>query len=395
MTARVTDVAVVGAGTAGLATALGLARSGVAVTLVDTAAGSSTRPGPTWSGVHHWSVLPILDRLGVLDAALVAGEATASWGISVLATGERLVFDLRELGPEAPYPFNLRLEPARLRAILRDALLDHRVSIVDAPGIDGLRQYVDGAVLTLPDGRGIAADWVVGADGPASGVRRATGLGFEGTTWTERGVVAVVDHDFTRQGYADTTLQVDGRAGAVVERLGPSTWRYVCQESLALDEASVALRLRGVLRRVTGGDPEVLGLATARMHQRSATSYRAGRVVLVAAAAHVTHPLAGHTSLTGWHDGATLVPVLHDALRAGVDDRVTAWADGRRRVFLDEAAPMSLARRNLIAQIDDPARLAVELDAFRRASADPQLRRELLRAEHDAVAGDRSSLPPL
>lgn len=395
MTRPGTDVVVVGASVAGLVAALDLARAGHTVTVVDPIGDPSAPPRLTWTAVHHWSVLPVLDRLGVLDHALFAGEATAHWGLRVLATGEQFVFDLRELGQDVRHPFNLRLEPHLLREILRSALLDCRgASLHSGAAVTGLRQDDDEVVVRLADGTDLAARWVVGADGPASAVRRHAGLGFEGTTWTERGVVALVDHDFGARGYADTTFQVDGRAGAVVERVGPTTWRYVFQESLALDESSLDARLVALLREVTGAEPEVLGWAAARMHQRSATSYRAGRVVLVGSAAHVTHPMAGHTSLSGWHDAATVASVLVPALRSGGDVGVSEWAVRRRRIFLDDAAPISLGRRNLVAQITEPRRLEVELDVFRRASTDAAFRREMLRSELDAVAGNAAARPP-
>lgn len=367
----------VGASTAGLVAALGLARRGLRVVLVDTVA----PPRLTWSAIHHWSVLPVLDDLGVLDEALMAGEATACWGLRVLATGEQLTFDLRELGREVRHPFNLRLEPHLLRAVLRDALVaTPGATLLAGTRAVGLRQSDDAVVLDLSDGTSLTAAWLIGADGPASAVRRMAGLGFEGTTWTERGVAAVLEHDFAGQGYPDTTFQVDGHAGAVVERVGQHTWRYLYQESLALPEEHVLTRLGDLLHRVVGSRPGVLDWTSARMHQRCASSFRAGRVVLVGDAAHLTHPLTGHTSLSGWHDAATVARVLAAALDGGADETVTDWAQRRRRHFLDDAAPKSLGRRNLVAQIRDRRRLEVELDSFRQASSDPDLRRELLRS---------------
>lgn len=375
MTRRRADVAVVGASTAGLAAALGLARSGLAVTLVDNV----PAPRLAWTAIHHWSVLPVLDRLGVLDAALVAGEATAHWGLRVLSTGEQLVFDLRELGPEAAHPFNLRLEPHRMRALLRRAFeACSGAEVIDGEQVTDLRQDGDRVVLGLSGGAALRAGWVVGADGPASAVRRRAGLGFEGTTWTERGVVALVAHDFAAAGYPDTTFQIDGHAGAVVERVGRGTWRYLYQESLGLDEASLGDRLRVLVGQVTGGDADVLDWSAARMHQRSATSYRSGRVVLIGSAAHATSPMTGHTSLSGWFDAATLAPVLSAVARGGSEADLSDWAARRRRAFLDDAAPVSLGRRNLVAQIRDRRRLDVELDTYRRASVDREHRRQLL-----------------
>lgn len=384
-----TAVAVVGASTAGLVTALGLARQGVEVSVLDT----TPPPRLSWSAVHHWSVLPLLEQLGVLDEALVEGEATARWGLRVLATGERLEYDVRELGPDVKLPFNLRLEPAALRAILRAALrASPFAEVVEDVRVVGLGQDDTGAELTVHRAgaeRRLRAHWVVGADGATSVVRRLAGLGFEGTTWTERCVIALVRHDFAALDYPDTTFQVDGSLGAVVERVGDGRWRYLLQESLSRDVDALDERLSAVLRAVTGSEPEVLDVAMSRMHQRSATSYRSGRVLLVGDAAHVTHPLSGYTPLTGWSDAVTLAPALTSELRTGgrsahTDEVLTRWAKRRRRHFLDDAAPASLGRRNLVAQIRDPRRLEVELAAFRRAVTDPSYRRQVLLGDRGA-----------
>lgn len=391
MTSRAADVTVVGASTAGLVTALGLARAGVEVVLVDTA----PAPRLSWTAVHHWSVLPLLEELGVLDQALVAGEATARWGLHVLASGEQLVFDTRDLGREVRHPFHLRLEPAVLRSLLRSALVAlPRASEVTGVRVTGVRQQDGGAEVLLDGGPGVVRSrWVVGADGPASAVRREVGLGLEGTTWTERCVVALVEHDFGSTGYPDTTFQVDGRLGALVERVTGTRWRYLFQEPLSRDD-DAAPRIQDVLHAVTGAHPAVLDWTSARMHQRSATSYRAGRVLLVGEAAHVTHPMSGHTSLSSWFDAATVAPALTEVLDGAPDRVLDTWAQRRRRRFLDDAAPLSLGRRHLLAQIRDAARLEVELEGFRRATADPALRREVLLGGLGGSLSDLSGAPP-
>ena len=384
------DVAVVGGTTAGLAAALGLAHRGLSVALVD----SGDDSGVSWTAIHHWSVLPLLDRLGVLDEAMLQGEATARWALRVLATGEQLDFDLRELSAHVRFAFNLRLEPQRLRRILMAALDgSDGSSVIDEGPVTGLSQGRDGVALSLASGRTVTAGWVVGADGPGSAIRRLAGLGFEGTTWTERAVVALVEHDFARHGYADTTFQVDGRAGAVVERVDQETWRYVFQESLALDERQISDRIGHLLRESTGELPRVLDWSASRMHQRSATSYRSGRVLLVGEAAHVTHPMTGYSSVSGWYDAATVVSALMAARRGDVQ-AVTAWAEKRRRHFMDDAAPTSLSRRNLVAQIEDPRRLDMELDSFRRATQNLDLRLEMLLAEGGAGYGAGATYSP-
>jgi 3-(3-hydroxy-phenyl)propionate hydroxylase len=372
------DVLVVGAGHHGLATAVGLARAGCTVEVVD----SGRHPALPWTAVHHWSVLSDLHHLGVLDDLVAAGARATGWGLRVLATGEHITYDLGDLVGQVEHPYHLRVAEDRLREVLQRRLLELGGTTARPGRVVGLHQHPGGVTVDLdtPSGPHLArARWVVAADGAASAVRREAGIAFEGTTWWERCVVALVRHDFAALGYPDTTFQVDGSHGAVVERAGEDTWRYVFQEPGTRPEDTVASRIPDVLRHATGGAREVVEWTAERMHQRVAAQFRTGRVLLVGEAAHVTHRLIGHSSISGWFDAFSLARLLPEVVTERADDEaLTAWAQQRRRVYLDDAVPASLSRKNLVSGIRDRASLDVELDQFRRALSDASLRREVL-----------------
>jgi 3-(3-hydroxy-phenyl)propionate hydroxylase len=386
----VRDVVVVGASQVGLLTAIGLARAGLDVEVIDSVPPQRL----PWTAVHHWSVLAGLDRLGVLDPVLDEGVRTSQWGLHVLATGEQLTYDVTELADSVRFPFNVRLETSLLCAVLARAFLAHPgATISPRTRVRGLVPHDTGVLLELDDdvggpGRILEARWVVAADGLSSVVRRELGLGFEGTTWPERSVTALVEHDFAAHGYPDTTFQVDGRLGAVVERAGDRRWRYVYEEPLHLPEESIGERLPGVLEQATGERPRVLDWTSSRMHQRTAVSYRSGRVLLVGEAAHVTHRLVGRAPISGYFDAFSVVPALAQVVRGRSYDHVLSrWADHRRRVFLDEVVPTTASRKNLVTQIRDPHRREIELDHYRRALTDPVARREVLLQGTELDAG--------
>lgn len=169
------DVIVVGARIAGAATALGLARQGARVLLLDAA----TFPSDTLSTHLLWSdALAALDRLGLLGAALATGAPPI----------ERIRLAFGRYGNEAPIPTRENLAPLlSVRRIVLDALLLDAVR--RTPGI-ALREgitintvtrtagVVDGVRGTVRQG-GAAfaakAALVVGADGRHSAVARAVG----------------------------------------------------------------------------------------------------------------------------------------------------------------------------------------------------------------------------
>lgn len=250
-----TDVRVagVGAGATGLLTALGLARAGIDVLVADTGHDSLASTGCA----HDWSVLPGLHRMGVLDDALRTGFTSSRWCLHVLRTGERVDLDLGAFAPLTRFPFTVHLDYAALCRLLTRHLTGHRnVDTVGTVRLAGLAQDGDGVDLVLDETattHRVRAHWVVGADGTHSAVRRRVGLGFPGSIWPERGVSALVEADFAALGYAATTLQLDPRYGAVVQRVGDRRWRYTFAEPSALPEDAVAERIPDILRRSVRG----------------------------------------------------------------------------------------------------------------------------------------------
>jgi 2-polyprenyl-6-methoxyphenol hydroxylase-like FAD-dependent oxidoreductase len=169
------DAIVVGARIAGAATALGLARQGARVLLLDAA----TFPSDTLSTHLLWSdALAALDRLGLLDATLATGAPPI----------ERIRLAFGRYDNEAPIPTQGEYSPLlSVRRIVLDALLIDAVR--QTPGIT-LREgatvsavtrtagVIDGVQGILRQGGGefaARAGMVIGADGRHSAVARAVG----------------------------------------------------------------------------------------------------------------------------------------------------------------------------------------------------------------------------
>ncbi|MCE4268441.1 FAD-dependent monooxygenase [Rhodococcus qingshengii] len=374
------DVVVVGQDPVALASALGLAQAGITVLVLD-AVSDDVALSPV---VHDWSVLPGLDRLGVLDAARAAGFVDSAWSLHVLGTGERIDLGLGVLEKATPFPFNLHIEPTALCAVLEERLRQEPLAQIERySSLAGLTQDQSGVTLTLSSADGprqIRAAWVVGADGTTSAVRRALGVGFPGFTWDERSVTALIDADLDRIGYTSFMFQVDDQYGAVLQKVGPQRWIHVHPEPLAATHEDIGRRLPDIIGRAVKDAPiRVLDWRSERMHQRSADRYRIGRVVLAGEAAHVANRMIGHSPITSSFDAYRISEALVAVVRDGSDDSVLdAYAADRRRVFLDHASPISSSRKLLVSRFGDQQRLDTELDQYRRAAADPDYLREML-----------------
>lgn len=378
------DVVVVGGGPTGFMTALGLARAGVRVTVVETEPHIINSPR---AAVYHWSVLDGIAALGILDEAEAIGFRKQDYIYLVHKTGERIPYHLEALEGRTARPYNLHLGQHQLAEIARRhlAALPNATIRFDTK-LTGLVQDDDGATLSVETPSGpeeLRARWVVGADGANSTVRHLLGLPFEGMTWPERFVATNVYYDFERFGYARSTLLIDDRHGAVLAKLdNDGLWRCTYMEGAALPEESFMARLPEAYAAILPGaeDYRIDRAAPYRMHQRSAPRYRVGRVVLAGDAAHATNPTGGYGLTTGLFDSFALHPTLAAIVLEGADPGLLDdYSETRRRIFTERASPRAIANKRLIYHANGGGtELEVALAAIRRMSTDREFLAEQL-----------------
>jgi 3-(3-hydroxy-phenyl)propionate hydroxylase/6-hydroxy-3-succinoylpyridine 3-monooxygenase len=376
------DVLVVGGGPVGFVTALGLARAGVAVELIEAepAIGDSPR-----AAVYHWSVLDGLERLGLLDDALAAGFSKQDYCYLVRATGEQIRYDLGVLEGRTRHPFNIHLGQHRLAEIA----CRHLSALPNATVRFGTRlarfEQDEGGVTAYTEGSDdpIRARWLIGADGGGSTVRKAAGLSFDGITWPERFIATNVFFDFEAAGYPLTTMVIDDRFGAVIVKLDDrGLWRCTFMEDASLPEENYADRIPAAYRAILphDGPYRIERAAPYRMHQRAAPSFRAGRVLLAGDAAHVTNPTGGLGLTSGLFDAFALYPSLAAVVKGQADERLLdTYATTRRDIFLERTSPQAVRNKDLIFHANrSPEALEQALDGLRRMAAAPDYRLERL-----------------
>ncbi|GAA4543927.1 FAD-dependent oxidoreductase [Pseudonocardia xishanensis] len=373
-----TDVLVVGAGPVGLLTALGLARAGLRVEIVERGSGIGDSPRAM---TYLWFVLDGLAELGVLDD--VERESLLSLDgltLRVLRTGEVVEWGKVSLEEITGRPYNnVHLGQDRLGTIALRHLERHDgVTVHWDTRVTGLTQTDDRVRVATegPDGSTeLTAGWVVGADGAGSTVREAVGLGFDGMTWPERFVATNLRYPFDDHGFNDANMVVDPMYGAVVAKIDDrGLWRVTYAEDLDLPVESVLDRMPAVLRSVLPGseDYELVHHSPYRMHQRAADTFRAGRVLLAGDAAHATNPTGGLGLISGLLDLYVLWPALAAVVRGEASDSVLdRWAADRRRTFLEIASPMASNFKQLVYHTD-PARLEEALAGPRSVAGDPE-----------------------
>jgi 2-polyprenyl-6-methoxyphenol hydroxylase-like FAD-dependent oxidoreductase len=385
---EVQQVVVVGAGPTGLLTALGLAHQNIDVTVVERAPGLQDAPRAI---VYHWATLDGLERLGLLDDAIGAGFLKQDYAYRIHKTGEVIDYGLGPLEGRVKHPYNLHLGQGALARVILDhvealpnvrLLWDHEVTevTIDDAGVDL-------AVRGRSNTTTLRAAWVVGADGASSRVRGNLGLGFDGMTWPERFVATNVRFPDDRDGWAQSTFYVDDEYGAIIAKIDDSgehgLWRYTYMEDGALPVGTIEDRLPHFLSEVFGDEVtrqiELDAFSPYRMHQRSASSYRVGRVLLAGDAAHATNPCGGLGLTMGLFDSYALIDALGAVVRRGADPSLLdVYAAMRRAAFVEKASPRASANKRLLFHSSDLTKLNEELDLFRRMSREPDLAAEVL-----------------
>jgi 3-(3-hydroxy-phenyl)propionate hydroxylase/6-hydroxy-3-succinoylpyridine 3-monooxygenase len=376
------EVIVVGGGPTGFVTALGLAQAGVKVLLLE--AGDHIIDSPR-AAVYHWSLLDGLERLGIREQAEAEGIVKDDYTWLIKRTDEHIRYRLDVLQGTTPFPYNINLGQDVLARIAKGRLEKlSNAEIRFGARVEGLAQDDSGVTLTLEDGEELRAKYVVGADGAGSTMRPALGLTFDGFTWPERFVATNVYHDFAGAGYGLSTMVVDPQWGAVIVIIArDGLWRCTYMEDASLPEETYLDRLPAAYEHLLPNDTgyKLAQAAPYKMHQRCASAFRVGRVVLAGDAAHVTNPTGGFGLTTGLFDSYALWPTLAAIVMDGADPALLdVWAEERRSIFLEKTSPMAVQYKEFLFHCfhGDEEKLEAAIEGMRMMARDPDVCRERL-----------------
>ena len=115
------------------------------------------------------------------------------------------------------------------------------------------------------------------------------------------------------------------------------------------------------------------------MHQRTAATYRVGRVLLAGDAAHITNPTSGFGLMGGIYDSfalsEALAAVVHE--KAG-DEILDRYSESRRKIYLEVTSPISTESLRLVFHSGDQDRLNKDLALLRNRKNDPEAMRKFL-----------------
>ncbi|MFM5273360.1 FAD-dependent monooxygenase [Aeromonas caviae] len=368
------DIAIVGAGMVGAATACLLAAEGLSVRVIETRLPEPYAPEQSLdlrvSAISQASVA-LLTRAGawqyLQQMRLCPYRRLETWELDGFATR----FDAVDLGlSQLGYIIENRLIQLALLKRMEDfpTIQTHTPAAVTS-----LRQGADDAVLTLDDGTELQARWVLACDGAESHTRRLAGIGVSRFEYRQHCMLINIDTDFAQE---DITWQqftpsgpraflpLPGRHGSLVWYDSPARIRALA----AMSNEALAVEVRRHFPSRLGGFT-VTAKGSFPLVRRHANDYHAGRVVLLGDAAHTINPLAGQGVNLGFKDVACWTGLLGKAGAQWHELALAGRYEGRRRpdnllmqsgmdlfygVFSNEIGPLRLAR-NLALNLADKA----------------------------------------
>ena len=373
-------ILVVGAGPVGSVAALACARRGDRVTLleaqerIDDSPRASTTQPPT---------LEILAELGLIDEYISVGLVARTFQFWDRATRTLVAeFDFDRLRGETAYPFVVQTEQHKLAGMCLERLRDS-ADVRLGEAVSELSQTETEVTVTTSQGT-YSADYVIGADGGRSTVRKSLGIEFEGYTWPERFLVITTKFDFERalgccfRNYmagAEEWTNLFKVAGDDLK----GRWRavYNTRPDESDEEALSDGAVRARLARVHAPDADWMHLNLYSVHQRVAKQFRKGRVFLCGDAAHVNNPIGGLGLNSGIHEAWHLAQLLGDA--KDLDE----YEGVRRPLNIRYVQEQTVANKKRLEQ--------GRLEELRQIADDPErhkafLRRaSLLEATRDAI----------
>jgi 2-polyprenyl-6-methoxyphenol hydroxylase-like FAD-dependent oxidoreductase len=319
-----TQILISGGGPSGLFLALDLASRGVSSLIVEPRDSvDHARPRAKTTNAR---TMTHLRRLGLADALRAASPLPVDYsqdvsfctGLTGPAAHElrrfRHAFQLvpgrygpqPECGQQVPQPvLEEVLRAAVAESPLATMLTGWSVETVEAAPAEGEGRHREArytAVLSDASGtrRSIASDFVIGADGASSAVRRSLGVRLEGGSaalsnvsvlFRSEGLASAVTLDPAVQYWvvgSDTSgmvgpMDLAGTWWAIIQGVDP-------QETVSTDEAAA------MVRSLVGSDVDIEILATDPWTARMllAPEYQRGGVLLVGDAAHLNPPWGGH-----------------------------------------------------------------------------------------------------
>ncbi|KAH6976887.1 hypothetical protein EDB80DRAFT_826851 [Ilyonectria destructans] len=350
---QIDAVVVIGAGPVGLFTALLVAQAGIKVIVYETGTGINQSPRAV---AYFPAVLEEFSKAGILEDVIAAGEKNQD-GCDWRDKDGNIITGI-DPPPDNPHCAVMLSQPEFCQVAL-DALMKTGNAQVHFNHTFQRLQQHDGFVEYWlkheADNRQVQGTcrYLVGADGGRSTVRQSLGIKLEGYTWGSLLFVAVnFQYGLSELGWKAANFIVDPKDWGIIVKGGKGkSWRMatgIRKVSAAgpttLDEATVKV-VKDRLCHLLPGDTSKIeygAMAPYVVHQRCASRFVQGNVILAGDAAHLNNPVGGLGLTTGLLDAAHLAGSLRQVLKKDANtESLISYAETRQRIFRERTDPIT------------------------------------------------------
>lgn len=376
------DIAVVGAGPAGLIAGLSCATSGLRTAVLGPRSSSADgRTSALFGGsidlLKAVGVWPGLAELSAPISSIRIADASG-W----LLSAPEVHFQAKEVGIDA---FGYNVPNVALTQAFEDASAGC-LSRVVCQSVTSFASEVDHIVVSDSGGNQIRARLLVAADGRASSARQFTGIDVSTWSYPQSAVVATFRHQRPHRGVSTELHRRAGPLTVVPGKAGVSNlvWVDTPEEAarlLGLDDSdfgrALNAELKGHLGALSGFSPR----QCFRLTGQTARSLAKSRIVLIGEAAHVIPPIGAQGLNLSFRDAATVAEIAADAKRNGLDiggdATLVRYGEARRTDIATRVFAVDLLNRSLFSNLPGVG-LARGLGLFALASS-PALRVRIMR----------------
>jgi 3-(3-hydroxy-phenyl)propionate hydroxylase len=388
---RQSEVVVVGAGPVGIVAALALFKKGISVTILE----AETQPVRDQRAASmHPPTLEMLAHLGITDSIIEKGLVASKYQFHDRSTGELVAeFDLTDLADEFRYPFVLQYEQYKLTRDISDQFrCESGFDIRFACAAKQIVQDEDGVTVLAETPQGpeqLRCQYLVGADGGRSTVRKSQNIAFDGFTYAEKFIKIATHFDFqtAHPHYAYRNYFSDPEEWCNLFKVRGETagglWRAIFPTSV--DEADhLTLAPENIERRLQkffpkSGSYDVEYANSYSVSQCVAATFRMGRVLLAGDAAHVNNPIGGMGMNGGVHDAINLTEKLSAVIRKeGPVELLELYSRQRRKAAVEYIQVQTIRNKKTLEERDPEVRRR-SLFELRRSAEQRETARAFMR----------------
>jgi len=339
ITDQQTKVLISGAGPSGLMMAAQLLRYGIQPIIIDDKRGPTDQSKAL--AVQARS-LEIYRQMGVIDKVLAEGkpaeELRFHYGGKLKAS---LSFHNVGIG-QTPYPYVFVYQQSKNEQLLLDYLTYNCCPVYWNTSLISLEQEPGSVTAHIKNEEGeyaIKCDWVIGADGAHSTVRKQMQAPFNGDTYPQYFFLAdaILDGDFLTGEQILIFLNKQGFAGffPMTEKqnyrlIGNMPHEFEQRENVQIDD--VLPPLYDITKKRLNVE-HTNWFTTYKLHHRMAEKFREQRCFLVGDAAHIHSPAGGQGMNTGLQDAYNLAWKLAGVINSQIDPKILdSYAEERMPV---------------------------------------------------------------